>query len=186
MNFYHPNTFLHLTPGHKTRSVPPTLYTPNTHCSPPLSTQIARLSAINRRLTRTVSLQRLDAVSGPESDVEDADDYRLNLDDAELKDGGAVSLAVAGRDRKISTVSTCSERSVTPRERRTSTSSERSITPPNRENITRKTSHTLAEAFLEQLPEVRHTQDDMDDLDAEDEAPPMQNGSAPHLEMEAC
>ncbi|XP_050712480.1 ecotropic viral integration site 5 ortholog-like isoform X5 [Eriocheir sinensis] len=154
-----------------------------------LQAEIARLSAINRRLTRTVSLQRLDAVSGPESDVEDADDYRLNLDDAELKDCGTVSLAVAGRDRKISTVSTCSERSVTPRERRTSTSSERSITPPNRENITRKTSHTLAEAFLEQLPEVRHTQDDMDDLDAEEEeaaAPPMQNGSAPHLEMEAC
>lgn len=130
-------------------------------------------------------------MSGPESDVDDADDYRLNLDDAELKDGGAVSLAVAGRDRKISTVSSCSERSVTPRERRTSTSSERSITPPNRENITRKTSHTLAEAFLEQLPEVRHTQDDLDDdLDAkeeeEEEAPPMQNGSAAHLEMEAC
>lgn len=83
---------------------------------------------------------------------------------------------MAGRDRRISS---CSERSVTPRERKTSTSSERSITPPNRENITRKTSHTLAEAFLEQLPEVRHTQDDV-------EAAPLQNGSAPHVEMEAC
>lgn len=155
----------------------PTPLSPSTHHL--LSPQIARLSAINRRLTRTVSLQRLDAVSGPESDVDDADDYRLYLDDAELKEGGAVALAVAaaeGRDRRISS---CSERSVTPRERKISTSSERSITPPNRENITRKTSQTLAEAFLEQLPEVRHTQD-------EAEAAPLQNGSAPHLEMEAC
>lgn len=87
-------------------------------------------------------------------------------------------MAAAGRDRKISS---CSERSVTPRERRISTGSERSITPPNRENITRKTSTTLAEAFLEQLPEVRHTQDDVDDM-----AAPLQNGSANHLEMEAC
>lgn len=140
--------------------------------------QIARLTAINRRLNRTVSLQRLDAVSGPESDADDADDYRLFLDDAELKEGGAMGLAVSGRDRKVSS---CSERSVTPRERRISTSSERSITPPNKETITRKTSTTLAEAFLEQLPEVRHTQDDVDDV-----AAPLQNGSAPHLEMEAC
>lgn len=147
-----------------------------------MSPQIARLSAINRRLTRTVSLQRLDAISGPESDADDADDYRLYLDDGELKEGGAAAMAAAAlaaaeeRERKASS---SSELSITAKERKVSTSSERSITPPNRESITRKTSHTLAEAFLEQLPEVKTNTE---------EAPvaALQNGSAPHLEMEAC
>lgn len=150
-----------------------------------LQAEIARLSAINRRLTRTVSLQRLDAISGPESDADDADDYRLDLDDTELKEVGAAAAAAAAavaaaaaeeRERKASS---SSELSITPKERKISTSSERSITPPNRENITRKTSQTLAEAFLEQLPEVKPSQDDAT-------MTALQNGSAPHLEMEAC
>ncbi|XP_045120636.1 ecotropic viral integration site 5 ortholog-like isoform X4 [Portunus trituberculatus] len=148
-----------------------------------LQAEIARLSAINRRLTRTVSLQRLDAISGPESDADDADDYRLYLDDGELKEGGAAAVvaaaALAAAEERERKASSSSELSITAKERKVSTSSERSITPPNRESITRKTSHTLAEAFLEQLPEVKTSPE---------EAPvtALQNGSAPHLEMEAC
>ncbi|KAG0720777.1 Ecotropic viral integration site 5-like protein [Chionoecetes opilio] len=141
-----------------------------------LQAEIARLSAINRRLTRTVSLQRLDFISGPESEADDADDYRLYLDDIEQSEGGA--MALTAEERRERKASSGSELSVTPKERKTSESSERSITPPKRENITRKTSHTLAEAFLEQLPEVRHSPE-------EASATTMQNGSAPHLEMEA-
>lgn len=127
----------------------------------------------------------MDAISGPESDADDADDYRLDLDDTELKEVGAAAAAAAAavaaaaaeeRERKASS---SSELSITPKERKISTSSERSITPPNRENITRKTSQTLAEAFLEQLPEVKPSQDDAT-------MTALQNGSAPHLEMEAC
>lgn len=112
-------------------------------------------------------MQRLDIASGPESDVEDTEDYRLCLDDAEpspkkydffSKDENGVfdHMGEEGRVR----IPSCG--------------SDRSTPSPFREPLNRKTSQTLADAFLEQLPEVRVNDD------------AYQNGSATCEEREAC
>lgn len=132
-----------------------------------LQAEIAHLTAINRRLTRTVSMQRLDIASGPESDVEDTEEYRLCLEDDEsspkkydflTKDENGVfdHMREEGRVRIPSS------------------GSDRSTPSPSREPLNRKTSQTLADAFLEQLPEVRVNDD------------AYQNGSATCEEREAC
>ncbi|XP_047480983.1 ecotropic viral integration site 5 ortholog-like isoform X3 [Penaeus chinensis] len=131
-----------------------------------LKSEIARLTAINRRLTRTVSMQRLDIVSGPESDAEDTEDLRLNLDEVEsLPKRDSVTREENGHIDYL-----CEEGRV----RIPSVTSDRSTPSPTRETVGRKKSQTLADAFLEQLPEVRNCDD------------AYQNGSATHEEREAC
>ncbi|KAK8738894.1 hypothetical protein OTU49_003722 [Cherax quadricarinatus] len=112
-------------------------------------------------------MQRLDIASGPESDIEDTEEYRLYLEDSdsspkkyEYSIKGENGLLEHGRDEsRVRMASTCSDRS----------------TPsPSRETANRKTSQTLADAFLEQLPEVRNYDD------------AYQNGSATHEERGAC
>ncbi|KAK7081754.1 hypothetical protein SK128_006189, partial [Halocaridina rubra] len=127
---------------------------------------VARLTAINRRLTRTVSMQRLDIASGPESDVDDTEDLRLHLDDAvsspkkseyfPKEENGVLDFVKESRVRIPSTAS------------------DRSTPSPSREVASRKTSQTLADAFLEQLPEVKNSND------------AYQNGSASLEERETC
>ncbi|KAK4304856.1 hypothetical protein Pmani_023213 [Petrolisthes manimaculis] len=132
-----------------------------------LQAEIARLLAINRRLTRTVSMQRLDAVSGGESDIEDTDEYRLYLDDTDIK-----RTSENGTPERRE--STSNHLEIDTRSRVSSTGSEYSVSPPARELAKRKTSQTLADAFLEQLPEVITGEDGY------------QNGSATHEEREIC
>lgn len=128
--------------------------------------QIARLTAINRRLTRTVSMQRLDIVSGPESDAEDTEDLRLNLDEVDsLPKKDSITREENGHIDYLSEEG---------RVRIPSITSDRSTPSPTRETVGRKKSQTLADAFLEQLPEVRNCDD------------AYQNGSATHEEREAC
>ncbi|XP_042207415.1 ecotropic viral integration site 5 ortholog-like isoform X1 [Homarus americanus] len=132
-----------------------------------LQSEIARLTAINRRLTRTVSMQRLDIVSGPESDVEDTDEYRLYIEDSDSPPKKYDSTT----KEENGDIDYAREES---RERIPSIGSDRSTPSPSRETVNRKTSQTLAEAFLEQLPEVRNCDD------------AYQNGSATQEEREAC
>ncbi|XP_069171325.1 ecotropic viral integration site 5 ortholog isoform X6 [Procambarus clarkii] len=130
-----------------------------------LQSEIARLTAINRRLTRTVSMQRLDFTSGPESDIEDTEDYRLCLEDSDSSPK-KYDYSIKGENGVV-------EHSRDERVRIPSTGSDRSTPSPSRETANRKTSQTLADAFLEQLPEVRNWDD------------AYQNGSATCEEREA-
>lgn len=126
-----------------------------------LKSEVARLSAINRRLSKTVSkslsMQRLDVISGPESDDADDDDLRLRLGDGY---SSTKKLSENGTDVD-SNDETCERLS------------ESEDYYYNKEPVTRKTSQTLADAFLEQLPEVKN-------IDA------YQNGSATREERGAC
>lgn len=112
-------------------------------------------------------MHRLDAVSGGESDVEDTDEYRLCIDDADIKRTEENGTTERGE-------STSNHLEIESRSRVSSTGSEYSVSPPARELAKRKTSQTLAEAFLEQLPEVITGEDGY------------QNGSATHEEREIC
>lgn len=114
------------------------------------------MSAKNRRLTKTVSMQRLDIISNPESDDDADEDLRLRLGEGY---SSTKKLSENGTDVD-SNDETCERLS-------------ESEDYYNREPVTRKTSQTLADAFLEQLPEVRN-------IDA------YQNGSATRDERGAC
>ena len=120
--------------------------------------QIARLTAINRRIL-SKSSQKLDFMSGPESDIDDAEDLRLTLDVADTN-----SLSKSSSSSKIinnNNINCDQDNSSLDNERKSRNSSESSdqdagdVTIPRRDKLGRKTSQTLAEAFLEQLPEVR-------------------------------
>ena len=112
-------------------------------------------------------MQRLDIASGPESDFEDAEDLRLHLDEAVAspkkldsptkEENGFLDYSKEENRGRIPSIG-----------------SDRSTPSPSREVVGRKTSQTLAEAFLEQLPEVRNCSD------------AYQNGSASHEERETC
>lgn len=112
-------------------------------------------------------MQRLDVVSGPESDAEDTEDLRLNLDEVDSLPKKVDSLTREENGH----IDYLSEEG---RVRIPSTASDRSTPSPTRETVGRKKSQTLADAFLEQLPEVRNCDD------------AYQNGSATHEEREAC
>lgn len=132
-----------------------------------LKSEIARLTAINRRLTRTVSIQRLDIVSGPESDGEDAEDLRLHFDAGMTSPPKKLDFPT----KEENGLDYCKESRV----RLSSSGSDRSTPSPSREVAGRKTSQTLADAFLEQLPEFRNSDD------------AYQNGYASHdNEGDAC
>ena len=75
-------------------------------------------------------------MSGPESDAEDAEDLRLKLD---------VSEAIPKNSTPVV------KEEVSEEEENTST----------KDKLGRKTSQTLAEAFLEQLPEVKNNEEEI-------------------------
>ncbi|KAB7506775.1 Ecotropic viral integration site 5 [Armadillidium nasatum] len=137
-----------------------------------LKAEMARLMAINRRLL-SQSNQRLDFASGPESDFEDAEDLRLKLDVNDYihrrESAGGPSLEDLRHQRFRSSSmgsgnlykSYLSDENG--RERKPSTQSdggssplEGKISPPVFvKNVQRRTSQSMEDAFLEQLPEVK-------------------------------
>ncbi|XP_076048504.1 ecotropic viral integration site 5 isoform X3 [Oratosquilla oratoria] len=128
-----------------------------------LQSEIAHLTAVNRKLTKNMSLQHLDIGSGPESDLEDTEDLRLKLDVNESS------------PKKLSLSSQYSGEDDDEEEGRGRHSSSSSVVDGSREEVTRKTSQTLEDAFIEQLPEVKC-----------EEEPRCPNGSVSHQEQRAC
>lgn len=171
--------------------------------------QITRLRSVNRRLSSSKGVSRIDYVSDNDSDIEDPEDLRLTLSPASLsgdmvtlngdladssdadsgngesagaRDGDSASGAAmangdvssldgskeehgSGNERENDRVKHFSgsadhnhnrEITVSSPLRKRSSSSECSNDSNPREPVSRRTSHTLADAFLEQLPEV-HT-----------------------------
>ncbi|RXG72681.1 Ecotropic viral integration site 5 [Armadillidium vulgare] len=137
-----------------------------------LKAEMARLMAINRRLL-SQSNQRLDFASGPESDFEDAEDLRLKLDVNDYihrrDSAGGPSLEDL-RHHRIRSSSMGSGNlyksylsDENGRERKPSTQSdggssplEGKISPPVFvKSVQRRTSQSMEDAFLEQLPEVK-------------------------------
>lgn len=123
---------------------------------------MARLVAINRRLL-SQSNQRLDFTSGPDSDFEDAEDFRLKLDLSEMtlkgkelrhrtrsSSGGS---GILGHRASVS-VDGASDRK----------GSDGGASPPQdgrtspllrKTSVHRRTSQSMEDAFLEQLPVVK-------------------------------